>query len=313
MLPALYSKTLLQKKYGMNKNNYLCSRMTVIISAITLVLTQSCSTTKHTVDTSSATTIFFDDFSGKLIDRSKWNVVTTGAVFNNEQQAYVDSSVTIYTVPGNAVGAKKGALVIQPKYVSGFTTNDGKKFDFISGRVDTRSKVEFTYGTVAARIKMTEGTGFWPAWWILGTGPWPQTGEIDIMEFIGQKEWTNAAMHGPGYSGNTPFVKRDSFAIVNPVTNWHIYSVDWHPDSLLFKVDGNEFYRVTRSMVERYGKWAYDNAKFLILNFALGGAYPGGVNKVTMPYFGLPASSVALIKQGKCKIWIDWVKVTQDK
>ncbi len=258
-------------------------------------------------------TIFFDDFSGPALDRSKWNVRVTGETVNIEQQAYVDSSATIYIAKGNkAAGAKNGALVIQPHISRGFTTKEGKKFDFISGRIDTRSKVEFTYGTVAARIKMSEGTGFWPAWWILGTGRWPETGEIDIMEFIGQKEWTNAAMHGPGYSGNTPFVKRDSFATKDPVTHWHIYSVDWRPDSLMFKVDGNEFYRVTRSMVEKYGKWSYDNAKFLILNFALGGGYPGGVNKVKEPYFGLPASSVELIKQGKSKIWVDWVRVTQN-
>ncbi|MBA2761459.1 MAG: glycoside hydrolase family 16 protein [Segetibacter sp.] len=220
----------------------------------------------------------------------------------------------IYIAEGKeAAGAKNGALVIQPRFSAGFTTKEGKKFDFISGRIDTRSKVEFTYGTVAARIKMSEGMGFWPAWWMLGTDRWPETGEIDIMEFIGQKEWTNAALHGPGYSGNTPFAKRDSFAVKNPVTNWHIYSVDWTPDSLMFKVDGNEFYCVTRSMIEKYGKWSYDNAKFLILNFALGGAYPGGVNKVKEPYLGLPGPSVDLIKQGKSKMWVDWVSVKQSK
>ncbi len=286
-----------------------------VISCIVLThvtYAQSTATKKHS-NGSSSQTIFFDDFSGSALDRSKWNVRITGETVNNEQQAYVDSSATIFIAKGNkAAGAKNGALVIQPRFSPGFTTKEGKKFDIISGRIDTRGKVEFTYGTVAARIKMSEGTGFWPAWWILGTGRWPETGEIDIMEFIGQKEWTNAAMHGPGYSGNTPFAKRDSFAAKDPVTNWHIYSVDWRPDSLMFKVDGNEFYRVTRSMVEKYGKWSYDNPKFLILNFALGGGYPGGVNKVKEPYFGLPALSVDLIKQGKSKIWVDWVRVTQN-
>lgn len=285
-----------------------------VIAVVTVIamFAQCTATRKSATDINSSKIIFFDDFSGNALDRSKWNVIVTGPVFNNEQQAYVDSSSTIYTVRGwDAEGAKNGALVIQPRFSPAFTTKEGRKFDFISGRIDTRSKVEFTYGTVAARIKMAEGTGFWPAWWMLGTGRWPETGEIDIMEFIGQKEWTNAAMHGPGYSGNTPFAKRDSFAVKNPVTNWHIYSVDWRPDSLMFKVDGNEFYCVTRSMVEEYGKWSFDNAKYLILNFALGGAYPGGVNKVKEPYFGLPASSVDLIKQGKSKMWIDWVRVTQ--
>ncbi len=296
------------------KFNQLINCRIIALSAGIAVFAQCSSTKKSTAGTGSSKTIFFDDFSGNALDRSKWNVITTGEVFNNEQQAYIDSPATIYTVHGkDAQGAKNGALVIHARFSRGYITKDGKKFDMISGRIDTHSKVEFTYGTVAARIKMAEGTGFWPAWWMLGTGRWPQTGEIDIMEFIGQKEWTNAAMHGPGYSGNTPFVKRDSFAVKSPVTNWHIYSVDWGHDSLMFKVDGNEFYRVTRSMVEKYGKWSYDNAQFLVLNFALGGGYPGGVNKVKEPYFGLPASSVDLIKQGKSKILVDWVRVTQDK
>ena len=295
------------------KLNTAAIRLMVISSTVLTHFTYAQNTaTKKQTSSAPVKTVFFDDFSAPALDRSKWNVIITGQTVNNEQQAYVDSSATIYIAKGKeAAGANNGALVIQPRFSPGFTTKEGKKFDIISGRIDTRSKVEFTYGTVAARIKMSEGTGFWPAWWILGTGRWPETGEIDIMEFIGQKEWTNAALHGPGYSGNTPFAKRDSFAVKNPVTNWHIYSVDWQHDSLMFKVDGNEFYRVTRLMVEKYGKWSFDNAKFLILNFALGGGYPGGVNKVKEPYFGLPASSVDLIKQGKSKIWVDCVRVTQ--
>ncbi|MBE7169275.1 MAG: glycoside hydrolase family 16 protein [Williamsia sp.] len=288
------------------------SRYAIAAIAVLTVFAQCTAVRKSATDTNSFRIVFFDDFSGSTLDRSKWNPVITGQVVNNEQQAYVDSSATIYLVSQKEVaGARNGALVIQPRFSPGFATKEGKKFDFISGRIDTRSKVEFRYGTVSARIKLSEGVGFWPAWWMLGVGRWPETGEIDIMEFIGQKEWTNAAVHGPGYSGNTPFVKRDSFAVKDPVTNWHIYSVDWEPTSLVFKVDEKEFYRVTRPMAEQYGKWSFDNAKFLILNFALGGGYPGGVNKVKEPYFGLPASSVELIKQGKCKMWVDWVRVTQ--
>lgn len=274
-----------------------------------------CAGSKNGTETiNSSQTIFFDDFSGSSLNRSKWNVLITGQVFNNEQQAYIDSSATVYIAKGEeAVGAKNGALVIHPRYTPGFVTKDGKKFDFISGRLHTKANVEFTYGTAAARIKMTEGKGLWPAWWLLGNDSWPQTGEIDIMEFIGEREWVNAAIHGPGYSGNTPFVKRDSSMITNPVTNWHIYSVDWSPDSLVFKIDGRAFYTVTKSMIEKYGKWAYDNPKYMILNFALGGAYPAGVNKIKTPYPGLPQETVDLIKQGKIKILVDWVRVTRSK
>ncbi|MEO8403524.1 MAG: hypothetical protein ABI480_02975, partial [Chitinophagaceae bacterium] len=118
--------------------------------------------------------VFFDDFSAPTLDRTKWNVRITGGTVNNEQQAYVDSSATINIVHGAAAeGAGNGALELRPVYSPGFTTKEGKTFDFISGRIDTRAKVEFKYGTASARIKLTDGAGLWPAWWALGQGRWP--------------------------------------------------------------------------------------------------------------------------------------------
>ncbi len=256
--------------------------------------------------------VFFDDFSGPGLDRRNWNVEVSGRVVNNEQQAYVDSSSTIYFVKGTeAEGAVNGALVLHPKFSKAFTLEDGRRFDFISGRINTRAKVEFIYGTVAARIKMTEGTGLWPAFWILGGGRWPETGEIDIMEYVGEPDWTGVAIHGPGYSGETPLVNKFYFENGNDVTKWHVYSIDWTRDSVLFKVDDRLIYRATRPMVEHYGKWVFDEPKFLILNFALGGAYPFKTNGIKAPYNGIPESTVDLIKQGKSKMLVDWVRVVK--
>lgn len=260
--------------------------------------------------------VFFDDFSGPTLDRAKWNVLVTGRSWrtvNNEQQAYVDSEETISFVSGaQAEGAANGALVLRPYYRKEFATADGRKYDFISGRLDTRSKVEVTYGTIAARIKLPAGSGLWPAFWMLGTGRWPATGEIDILENVGMSDWVSSALHGPGYSGDTPLVKRMMLPKDKDSTAWHIYSVDWTPDELVFKVDDTEFYRVTRPMIEKYGRWAFDTPKFVILNFALGGGYPGAVNKVTAPYPGLPEETVQLIKDGKPRMLVDWVRVTRN-
>lgn len=258
--------------------------------------------------------VFFDDFSGKQLDRSKWNVETTGMHVNNERQAYVDTNATIYTVAGVAAeGAKNGALVLRPQLMPGFKTKDGQNFDFISGRINTEGKFDFSYGTAEARIKLTDGTGLWPAWWLLGTGSWPQCGEIDIMEWVGEKDWASAAVHGPGYSGETPFVNRQYFAKGNDVTQWHIYAVEWTPDELNFKYDGKLMFRVNKKMTGNYGKWAFDSKKHLILNYALGGAYPAKINGITAPYNGMPASSVELIKKGNAKMLVDWVRVTKNK
>lgn len=256
--------------------------------------------------------VFFDEFSGSSLDRSKWNVIVTGFVVNNEQQAYVDSSATIYISHGaEASGAENGVLVIQPHFRPGFVTKEGDRFDFLSGRIDTRDKVMITYGSVSARMKLPAGTGFWPAFWALGDGDWPDCGEIDIMENVGEADWTSVALHGPGYSGETPLVNKLFFKPGTDITQWHVYSVNWTKDELIFKVDDQLVYRATRLMVEHYGKWAYDNPKFLILNLALGGAYPFKTNGVKAPYNGLPESTVELIKNGKAKVLVDWVKVSR--
>jgi beta-glucanase (GH16 family) len=208
-----------------------------------------------------------------------------------------------------AEGASRGALLIQAVYKPGTSGARGQKFDFISGRMDTRGKAEYQYGRMSARMKMTPGPGLWPAFWALGDGRWPDTGEIDTMENIGVATWVSQALHGPHYFGDTPLVHR---ATLNPdISAWHVYSVDWTPDSLVFKIDGKEVYNVTKAMVEKYGAWAFDNKKHLIVNLALGGGYPQGNNHATKPYPGLPQETVDIIKAGKAKVLVDWIRVEQ--
>lgn len=280
------------------------------LTALAVLLTLSASAQKR--QSKKADTVFFDDFNEKSLDRSKWNVEVTGTTVNDEQQAYVDSSATLYLLKNaKAEGAMHGVLVIRPVYKKGYTSKQKKTYDFLSGRINTQHKMQFTYGTATARMKIAAGEGLWPAFWALGNGNWPDCGEIDVMETVGDRSWTSNALHGPGYFGNTPLTYRAFFPAGTDVTKWHEYSVDWTHDSIVFKVDGKVTYTVTRAMVEKYGRWAFDNPKFLILNFALGGGYPHGVNKVEKPYFGIPEATVNKIKAGQAKVLVDWVLVTK--
>lgn len=249
--------------------------------------------------------IFQDDFNYTKIDRQKWNIVETGDHFNDELQAYIDSNNTLYL--------EKGYLVIRPQFSPGFITKDGKSFDFTSARINTKNKFDFTYGKAEARIKLSKGDGLWPAWWLLGNETWPFTGEIDIMENIGESDWANAAVHGPGYSGETPFVNRKYFPSNNAVTDWHIYAVEWSPTELIFKYDNEIIFRVTKKMVSHYGNWVFDSPKHLILNFAVGGIFPVKINgiKGNGQRYGLPESTAELIKTNQVKMLVDWVKVYQ--
>ncbi|AMR33579.1 hypothetical protein A0256_20190 [Mucilaginibacter sp. PAMC 26640] len=278
------------------------------VAALSAMLSNmSCSPVKKASTTGYAKgdVVFFDDFNGTALDRKKWTPEVPGFNGNNELQTYVDSASVMYLESGN--------LVLKPKYSPQFKNVEGRVYDFISARINTKDKFDFTYGTAEARIKVTSGDGLWPAWWMLGNGNWPETGEIDIMEYVGEPDWISAAVHGPGYSGETPFVNRQYFAKNNDATQWHIYAVDWTPDALVFKYDGATMFRVTRKMAEIYGKWAFDSKKYLILNFALGGGYPAKINGAKKPHYGLPESTANLVKSGEAKMLVDWVRVTKTR
>ncbi len=256
--------------------------------------------------------MFCDHFDAPALDRTRWNVVVTGPVVNNEQQAYVDSPETIACLPGpDADPDCQGALVIQPRFAPASVTPEGNRFDFVSGRIDTRGKIELRHGVASARIKLPAGPGIWPAFWALGDGAWPEAGEVDVMENVGDSEWVNAALHGPGYSGETPLVNRKYFGCAKDATAWHVYSVDCRSDSIVFEVDDEVLYRVRRPMVEHYGKWVFDGPKYLILNVALGGAYPLKTNGVRSPYVGLPASTVERVRGNGVRMLVDWVRVEE--
>ncbi len=255
--------------------------------------------------------LFADEFDGPALDRAKWTPVGSELWVNKEQQVYLDRPDTIAFARGVA-GADGGVLVLKPIYKPGLDPRSDRKADFISGRIITKGKFDFTYGRAEARIRLPDAVGVWPAFWLLGNGRWPHTGEIDIMEYVGENDWTGVALHGPGYSGETPLVNKFVFpdgTDGTDVTDWHTYAVEWTRDTILFEVDGRLTYRVTRPMVEHYGTWVYDTPEHIILNFALGGGYPFKTNGIAEPYNGLPAETAEKIKRGELAMEVDWVRV----
>ncbi|MFJ3222434.1 discoidin domain-containing protein [Streptomyces sp. NPDC086783] len=260
-------------------------------------------------------TAFFDDFTSASLDRSKWRVVRTGQEMgsvNGESQAYVDSADNIST--------QNGSLLLKAKYCKGCTQAGGGTYDFTSGRIDTNTKFDFTYGRVSARMKLPVGDGFWPAFWLLGSNvddpsvSWPASGETDIMENIGYADWTSTALHGPGYSADGNIGARQTYPDGGRADQWHTYAVEWTPTGMRFYVDDRLVQETTRNKLESTrGQWVFGHNQYVILNLALGGAYPAGWNKVTTPYWGLPQSSVDRVAAGGVRAEVDWVRVEQKR
>ncbi|WP_304156342.1 family 16 glycosylhydrolase [Mesonia mobilis] len=151
-------------------------------------------------------------------------------------------------------------------------------FEYSSSRITTQNKFEFTYGRVEVRAKLPEGGGVWPAIWMLGAAdiPWPDRGEIDIMEFNGNEpDLVSSALHFPGnFAGDAV---SEQTLIENPSTEFHDYTLEWREDKIMFALDGIVYHEFTNTP-----DTPYHDPFFMILNVAMGGIF---VNYETDPNF----------------------------
>jgi len=106
--------------------------------------------------------------------------------------------------------------------------------------------------------------------------PWPACGEIDIMEHRGSEPArTSSALHGPGYSGRTPFTRRSRVARGTVSGSFHTFAVEWDSLGVRFFVDDRVHYFVARREVERFGRSILHQPFFVLLNLAVGGTFDG--------------------------------------
>ena len=222
----------------------------------------------------------FDGPNGSSIDSSKWAVETGGKGWGNKElQYYTDRRANVSVHDGNLAIKAVAEEYIGPDGVTG---------NYTSGRVKTLGKFSQTYGRFEARIKIPYGQGMRPAFWMLGDefakGGWPACGEIDIMENIGKEPAiVHGSIHGPGYIGETGI--EAPYELPTPqrfADAFHIFAVEWDPDSVSFYVDHDLYVRRTRADLQAGWKWVFDKPFFLILNLAVGGDWPGNPDATTV-------------------------------
>ena len=222
----------------------------------------------------------FDGAAGSPVDASKWtNDIGDGCSqsncgWGNNEKEYYSAD------PGSISLNGAGQLVIVGKQAPAGLTCYYGACRYTSAKITTRGKLVVSpAGRVEARIKLSNGQGLWPAFWMLGSTcpqtPWPDCGEIDIMENKGsQPKTTSSALHGPGYSGNTPFAHAQDFAS-GTITDFHTYAVEWDLAHVRWLVDGVEHYQVVAGEVQSRGPSVLGKSFNLILNLAIGGHFDG--------------------------------------
>jgi len=225
--------------------------------------------------------VWSDEFGGPLgggVDTMKWRVDRGDGCAsgncgwgNNEKEYYSDA-------PENISLSGQGQLRIVGRIAAAGVTCYYGPCRYTSAKITTQHKEYFAPGRIAARIKLPAGQGLWPAFWLLGKSfpPWPDCGELDVMENKGSAPTTtSSSVHGPGYFGNTPITHVRAFARGSAADAFHTYAVEWDSLGIRFFIDDTVHYAVTRSDVEAHGKWVFDQPFFVILNLAVGGNFDG--------------------------------------
>lgn len=190
---------------------------------------------------------------------------------NQELQYYTDR-------PENVI-VRNGVLIITAREES----FEGS--GYTSARLLTKDLFEQQYGRFEARIQLPWGQGLWPAFWMLGAdiaiNPWPGAGEIDIMESRGQTPTKiEGTVHGPGYSGGESVGKGYELTNDRFDTGFHIFGIEWGPESIRFYVDDVLYNEITPEDVP--GEWVFNKPFFMLMNVAVGGSFVGSPNDDTV-------------------------------
>jgi beta-glucanase (GH16 family) len=230
---------------------------------------------------------FKDEFNGPAgspVDGTKWTAEIGGGGWGNQELEYYTSSTDNAYQDGSGSLVIKAVKLLPPLSITCWYG----PCQYTSARLITKQKFDLKYGRFEARIKIPRGQGVWPAFWLLGNNidsvSWPQCGETDIMENIGREpSIVHGTIHGPGYSGangiGAPFTLSGNRVFAD---DFHVFTIEWTTNQIRWYVDGQVYKTVTPQDLPAGSQWVYDHPFFILLNFAVGGQWPGSPDGTTV-------------------------------
>jgi beta-glucanase (GH16 family) len=218
--------------------------------------------------------VWRDDFSGSTLDLTKWqpnwlgagNTSITPPVNSAEASCYDPAQVSV-----------SGGLLHLRAVERGCTDSHGRHYSYASGLVNSRAHFTFTHGTLRARVWLpgTVTAENWPSVWADGTGQWPQTGEMDVLEALhGHNCWHfHSPAGGPG-----------GCAQMGTTAGWHTVGAVWRQGRVNYWYDGKLVGTITQGLTNA--------PMFVILNL--------GMSNTISPPMKAPAEML-----------VDWVEVKE--
>jgi len=243
--------------------------------------------------------LWSDEFAGKkgaLPSTKTWNydIGNSYGWGNSELEYYTQK-------PANISLDGKGKLVVTANRISDTSgsqvgavagteqiLNMCPECQFTSAKIKSANKLGFQYGRIEIRMKNPAGAGTWPAFWMLGNdlldgNPWPECGEIDIMEargFMGEVAF--GTIHGPNFANGNFGGYGSTYNNGAQLSDaFHTYAIEWKKNQMDFYVDDSLYLSATPKDIAP-GRWVFNQEFFLILNLAMGGEFAGDLDPALM-------------------------------
>ncbi|RQO58449.1 glucan endo-1,3-beta-D-glucosidase [Paucibacter sp. KBW04] len=253
------------------------------------------------------TLVWHDEFEGDAVDRSKWDFDLGNGFYDYRKHVWVpgwgNEELQYYTAEPENVTVADSLLTLRavkaPLHGCGYT----------SARLKTRKRDGaplFTklYGRFEFRAKVPWGKGLWPALWLLPQddryGGWAASGEIDVMEIVGEKpqQVLNSIHFGSEFPARSLLTHVHDLPSGSLVSDWHVYAVEWEPGEIRFYVDDvltktQSFWwsssksrgglGIHAAKASDLNPWPapFDQPFYLLMNVAVGGNFPGAPNEQT--------------------------------
>ena len=251
--------------------------------------------------------VWRDEFTGSSVNQSKWDFDIGNGFYDYKNNAWIagwgNEELQYYTREPENVFVKDSVLHIRALKESlhgcGYTSARLK-----TRKSDGTSLFAKQYGKFEFRAKVPHGKGMWPALWMLPQedkyGGWAASGEIDVIEILGeQPEKVLGSIH---YGASFPKRELVTHTLQIPgkstVADWHVYAVEWEPGEIRWLLDSvvwakqNFWWSCSKNKdgvgidpqrASDINAWPapFDQLFYLVMNVAVGGNFPGVPNADT--------------------------------
>ena len=256
---------------------------------------------------------------------------------NNELQYYTasgENNAKFYNSTNNTTEnlfIEDGNLIIQPIFDNQNLFNDpycidnpgcDYKWEHTSARIITSNKVTISPGSeVTVCFKHPDGTGFWPAIWMLPEGfiegekNWPYDGENDLVEHMinHQSYETQSTIHfgSPG-NANLIYKIHSVPSNVDFFDKFHSVTMKWELNKIQYFLDTSTtpYFTIIKDQTTEFNTnyWPFNEDFYLIINVAVGGNAAGG-NNPDLTNFCTNKDCTNLVNKDDGRLLIDYIEV----